>query len=52
MLSFTLARTKKKVEYRRLQSEPAAVLREIADYAHLTPTASQLAAAEAFIDRA
>jgi hypothetical protein len=40
------------VEYRRLRSEPAAVLREIAAYAHLHPTASQLAAAEAFIERA
>jgi hypothetical protein len=39
------------VEYNRLRSDPAAVLREIADYAHLTPSASQLAAAEAFVDR-
>lgn len=39
------------VEYRRLLSDPAAVLREIAAYAHLEPTASQFAAAEAFIIR-
>jgi hypothetical protein len=39
------------VEYGRLRSDPAAVLREIADYAHLAPTASQLATAEAFIER-
>lgn len=40
------------VAYRQLRSEPAAALREIAAYAHLTPTASQFAAAEASIDRA
>ena len=39
------------VEYRRLRNEPTIVLREIAAYAHLHPTASQLAAAEAFIER-
>src|SRR5579884_182841 len=39
------------IEYRRLRSDPAAVLRDVAGYAHLAPTASQLAAAEAFIDR-
>ena len=38
------------VEYRRLRNEPAVVLREIAAYAHLLPTVSQLAEAEAFID--
>lgn len=40
------------VEYRRLLNEPAVVLREIADYAHLNPTATQLTAATAFIDPA
>ncbi len=40
------------VEYRRLRSEPSAVLREVAAYAHLAPTASQLSVAEAFIERA
>jgi len=39
------------VAYQRLRSEPAAVLREIAVYAHLNPSASQLAAAAAFIHR-
>jgi hypothetical protein len=38
------------VEYRRLRSEPAVVLREIAAYAHLRPTAAQLAAAAAFVE--
>ena len=38
------------VEYHRLRSDPGTVLRDIAAYAHLNPTASQLAAAEAFID--
>jgi hypothetical protein len=40
------------IEYRRLRSDSAAILREIAEYAHLNPTASQWTAAEAFIDRA
>jgi len=40
------------VEYHRLRRDPATVLREIAAYAHLQPTATQWMAAEAFIDRA
>ncbi len=40
------------IEYHRLRRHPAAVLREIAEYAHLQPTAAQWSAAEAFIDRA
>ena len=39
------------IDYRRLRSDPAAVLREIADYARLQPAASQWTAAEVFIDR-
>lgn len=39
------------VEYPHWRTEPAVVLREIADYAHLHPTAAQFAAAERFIHR-
>lgn len=40
------------IEYHRLRTDPSTVLREIAAYVHLNPTASQWAAAEAFIVRA
>ena len=40
------------VEHHRLRSDPAVVLREIAAYCHLGPTASQWAAAETSIHRA
>jgi hypothetical protein len=39
-----------RVEYRRLRHDPANVLREIAVYARVDPTASQVAAATAFIE--
>ena len=40
-----------RVDYQRLRSDPAAVLRGIAAYVHLEPTAAQWTAAEAFIQR-
>lgn len=39
------------VDYRRLRSDPATALREIAEYAGVQPTPAQWTAAEAFIDR-
>jgi hypothetical protein len=41
-----------RVEYHRLRTYPAAALREIAAYAHLEPTESQMAAATLFVQRA
>lgn len=48
---FCARRPHLRIEYQRLRKEPAAVLGEIAEYAHLTPTAAQLTAAMAFIQR-
>lgn len=40
------------VEYRRLRNDTACVIEEVAAFAHLSPTTSQLTAAQAFVARA